>query len=427
MKINTILFSACLLGVAGCICGNLVDKDGFTSIFNGRNLDGWQARGGGATYTVEDGVIVGRFDPATKGLNTFLCTEKEYENFVIKLDFKIISGNSGLQFRSYARPWPKDKSKEQICGYQVEMCVDSDRTGRIYDENGRGYQCGMIFLDTTPDSRLADAYSTFKKQDWNTLELQCVGPSIKTWINGKKVSDIMDDARGKGVFGLQIHCGNEGEARWRNIRIKELPPSPPWKKFFVNDNGKWRTDGTHYILPQNWSFVHDGGETVLKGVQTKDQKKDGLVITDADYDNFVARVTWRINGGNSALYFRAAEEDIPWTLKGFQNEIAGNEKDGALWHTQGKTTKGRGWVATNDELGKKARHATGWNTVSTVAVGDRIVNRLNGFEMFDIIDPLCEKTGRLGLQLHGSSSTVMWFKDFEVMPIPPEFVELMKR
>lgn len=403
------------------------DAEGFTSLFDGKTLEGWVPRGGRASYVVEEGAIVGRFCPEDQHINTFLCSKKEYENFILKLDFKIMDGNSGLQFRSAGRPFPRDNKLEQIYGYQVEMCVDSDRTGRIYDENGRGYQCGMIFLDTTPTQRLAEAYSTFKKQDWNSLELQCVGPSIKTWINGKKVSDILDDARGKGVFGLQIHCGKSGLAMWRNIRIKELAPSAPWKKFFVNDNGAWRTEGTHYVLPENWSFVNEGGETVLKGVQTKDQKKDGLVISDADYDNFAARVTWRINGGNSALYFRAAEEDVPWTLKGFQNEIAGNEKDGALWHTRGKTSKGRGWVAKNDELGKKARRAQGWNTVSTIAVGDRIVNRLNGFEMFDIVDPLCEKTGKLGLQLHGSSSTTMWFKDFEVQPISPEFVELMKR
>ena len=426
MKRILLVLAASVLGATGCVCTRAVDAEGFVSLFDGKTLEGWTRRGGAATYAVENGEIVGRFDPETK-LNTFLCTEKEYENFVIKLDFKVISGNSGLQFRSAGRPWDKDAAKERIFGYQVEMCVDSDRTGRIYDEGGRGYQCGMIFLDTTPQDRLDAAHASFVKQGWNALELQCVGPSIKTWINGHKVADIMDDARGKGVFGLQIHCGKEGEARWRNIRIRELPPSPPWRKFFVSENGRWRTDGTHFVLPQNWSFVTENGETSLKGVQTRDQKKDGLVITDADYDNFAARVTWRINGGNSALYFRAAEEDIPWTLKGFQNEIAGNEKDGALWHTQGKVTKGRGWVAKNDELGAKARRKTGWNTVSTVAVGDRIVNRLNGFEMFDIVDPLCEKTGKLGLQLHGSSSTEMWFKDFEDQPIPPEFIPLKQR
>ena len=151
---------------------------------------------------------------------------------------------------------------------------------------------------------------------------------------------------------------------------------------------------------------------------------DSIVISDQEVD---ARVTYQINGGNSALYFRAAEEDIPWVLKGFQNEIAGNNKDSALWHTQGKTTKGRGWVSANDELVEKVRNTSGWNTVSTIAIGDRIVNRLNGFETFDITDPICEKTGKLGLQLHGGADNEMRFKDWEVMPVEAWMLDAMKR
>ena len=115
-------------------------------------------------------------------------------------------------------------------------------------------------------------------------------------------------------------------------------------------------------------------------------------------------------------------------LKGFQNEIAGNNKDSALWHTQGKKTKGRGWVAANDELVAKVRDAKGgWNTVSTIAVGDRIVNRINGFETFDIVDPLCEKTGKLGLQLHGGADNEMRFKDWEVMPVEDWMLPYIQR
>jgi hypothetical protein len=77
-------------------------------------------------------------------------------------------------------------------------------------------------------------------------------------------------------------------------------------------------------------------------------------------------------------------------------------------------------VAANDELVAKVRDDKGgWNTVSTIAVGDRIVNRLNGFETFDIVDPLCEKTGKLGLQLHGGADNEVRFKDWEVMPVEP--------
>ena len=115
-------------------------------------------------------------------------------------------------------------------------------------------------------------------------------------------------------------------------------------------------------------------------------------------------------------------------MKGFQNEIAGTTKDSALWHTAGDKTKGRGWVATNDEYIAKVRLTNDqWNTTCTMAVGDRIVEALNTFETIDIVDPLCEKSGKFGLQLHGGADVKMQFKDFEYYEITPEMRKLIER
>jgi len=421
----------------GAVCAAGAADPGFTDLFDGRTLNGWKLNGGSAQYCVENGAIAGVGVPGTPG-NTFLCTEKEYENFIFKAEFKCPSGNSGIQFRSAARPCKNFKNGTQVYGYQSEITPYGGSTGRIYDEGRRGFQHGIVWLDNTPAAREQAMLKTFRKGDWNTVEIQCVGPSLKTFINGVKVADVLDDCQQRGFFGLQIHAQavknkdgspvEVGRAWWRNLQIKELPACPPWKAFFVKGaDGKPALDGAKYVVPQDWSFVEENGQTVLKGVHDEKERKDGLVISLADYDNFMARVTYQIDGGNSALYFRAAEEDIPWVLKGFQNEIAGNEKDSALWHTQGKTTKGRGWVASNDALVRKVRRAKGWNTVSTIAAGDRIVNRLNGFETFDIVDPQCEKTGKLGLQLHGGCKNEMRFMKWEAMPIPAWMLEYINR
>ena len=411
---------------------------GFVDLFDGRTLNGWKINGGSAEYRVENGTIAGVGVPGTPG-NTFLCTEKEYENFIFKAEFKCPSGNSGIQFRSSAKPARNFKNGTSVYGYQCEITPYGGNSGRIYDEGRRGFRNGIIWLDNTPKERQEEMLKKFRKNDWNSVEIQCVGPSIKTFVNGVKVSDILDDCQQRGFFGLQIHAQKKtnkdgtptesGRAWWRNIRIKELPPCPAWKKFFVRGtDGKMKVDGAKYVIPQDWSFVEDKGGAYLRGVHDKTEKKDGLVISLADYDNFMARVTYKLNGGNSALYFRAAEEDIPWVLKGFQNEIAGSNKDSALWHTRGKKTKGRGWVASNDELVAKVRDAKGgWNTVSTIAVGDRIVNRINGFETFDIVDPICEKTGKLGLQLHGGTDNEVRFKDWEVMPVESWMLPYIQR
>ena len=115
-----------------------------------------------------------------------------------------------------------------------------------------------------------------------------------------------------------------------------------------------------------------------------------------------------------------------WKINGGSAEY--RVEGGTVWHTRGKKTKGRGWVASNDELVAKVRDAKGgWNTVSTIAVGDRIVNRINGFETFDIVDPICEKTGKLGLQLHGGADNEMRFKDWEVMPVESWMLPYIQR
>ncbi|QEG38157.1 3-keto-disaccharide hydrolase [Roseimaritima ulvae] len=402
-------------------------EEGFVSLFNGRDLDGWVKRGGSAEYHVEDGAIVGKCVPNTPG-NTFMCSEQEFGNFVLKLQYKFLeSGNSGVQFRSAART---EGNSQRVYGYQYEIRPGGNSTGRIYDEGRRGHKHGIIWLDAhTPQDRIDAAEAACREGEWNDVEIQCVGPSIKTWLNGKLVVDMFDPASMKGFFGLQIHSGKAGSVAWKNIRVKDLGESQ-WESFFVKgDDGKYQLSNAKFVLPEEWSFTEDG---VLHGVHAKTQGKDGLVISTKNYDDFIACVTYRMHGGNSALYFRAEETSAPWVLRGFQNEIANNSKDSALWHTagiiDGKTIPGRGWVVTNDELISKVRNKDDqWNTTCTAAYGDRLVQILNGFCTSDIIDEASEKTGKLGLQMHGGTDCEMFFKDFQVMPITTEMKKLIER
>lgn len=402
-------------------------ETGFTSLFNGTDLMGWEKRGGSAEYHVEDGAIVGKCIPNTPG-NTFLCSEKQFGNFVLKLQYKFIeAGNSGVQFRSATRP---EGDRQRVYGYQYEIRPGGDSTGRIYDEGRRGHKHGIIWLDAhTPQDRLDAARASCKEGQWNDLEIQCVGPSIKTWLNGNLVVDMFDSFSMKGLIGLQIHSGKSGSVAWKNIRIKDLGESK-WESFFVKgDSGDYQLADAKFVLPEEWSFNEEG---VLHGVHTKSEGKDGLVISNRNYDNFIARVTYRMHGGNSAMYFRAEETSAPWVLRGFQNEIANNGKDSALWHTagivDGKTIPGRGWVVNNDEFIEKVRNKDDqWNTTCTAAFGDRLVQTLNGFCTSDIVDEACEKTGKLGLQMHGGTDCQMYFKDFEVMPITEDMKKLIER
>lgn len=407
-------------------------EEGYESLFNGKDLTGWVRNGGTANYSVEDGAIVGVCDPKS-GSNTFLCTEKEFGNFIFKCDFKVeVPGNSGIQFRSHTRP---EGNETRVFGYQCEIDPgDSFDTGRIYDEGRRGHQNGIVWLNDVDPAAHDAAKASYKPGEWNTIEIQCVGPSIRTWINGIAVTNTFDYMDMSGIFGLQIHAGGQGKVCWKNIRIKDLGTSE-WKSFFVkNNDGQWELVDAYEYVPSCWSFTEKDGHEVLWGHHTRDEQRDGLVVTCHNYDNFVARVDYMINGGNSALYFRAEEVKTPWLLRGYQNEIAGNAAEAHIWHTAGTKNDppGRGWIAKDDEkqsdeFVEKIRHDLGWNVVATVALDDHLITWLNGYKIVDMKDPQGEKTGKLGLQLHGGADVDMWFYDFQVIEITPEMKALIER
>ena len=103
-------------------------EEGFVSLFNGRDLVGWIKRGGSAEFQVDEGCTVGKCVSNTPG-NTFMCTEREFGNFILRLQYKFLeAGNSGVQFRSAARP---EGDRERVYGYQYEISPGGVSTGRM--------------------------------------------------------------------------------------------------------------------------------------------------------------------------------------------------------------------------------------------------------------------------------------------------------
>ncbi|MDO4558625.1 MAG: DUF1080 domain-containing protein, partial [Planctomycetia bacterium] len=316
-------------------------------------------------------------------------------------------------------------------GYQCEIDPSSKNdTCRIYDEGRRGFQYGRTWLDQTPEVNpegFAAAQAAYKAGEWNAMEIQCMGPSIRTWINGVPVVNMFDYLDMSGFIGLQVHAGEQGKILWKNIRIRDYGTSE-WHPFFVEGKDGMKLVAARTVVPECWSFVEEGEDApYLKAHHTADEPRDGLVVSDGYYDDFAARVTYKMFGGNSALYFRAGEVPTSWLLKGYQNEIAGNGAEAGIWHTAGDRTPGRGWLGKDEKFVEQIRlnPDQGWNTVCTCACGPHITTFLNGFRVVDIQDPDGETIGKLGLQLHGSAEVEMWFKDFEVLPITPEMRKLI--
>ena len=191
-------------------------EDEWTALFDGKSLDGWVQRGGDAQYTVEDGVIVGTTVPKTP--NSFLCTEKNYSDFVLEVEFQVDPElNSGVQFRSESKADYKDG---RVHGYQCEI-DPSDRgwTGGIYGEGKRNWLAPL-------GGNLPARYA-FRQGEWNQFRIVAIGNQLRTWINGVPAARLDDqEPVMEGFIALQVHgVGNREEpiqVRWRNIRIREI-------------------------------------------------------------------------------------------------------------------------------------------------------------------------------------------------------------
>ena len=385
-------------------------QSGLTWTKDGQAQAGWVKYGGDATFEYDGEIITGKRGP---GHNTFLCTEKKYQNFVFKCEFKfVVDCNSGIQFSSNVHKQKHgDNEISIVYGYQYELAANGN-AGQIYDESRRNR-----WLEPIPDETVEKVNKLFKATDWNEVEIQCVGPSIKTWINGEKATDLVDILCGDGFFGLQVHGGDQGVVCWRNIRIKEFPATP-WISLYSN-----KTYGPIEEKPAGqWEIQEDGS---ILGTTETGEARDGMLLSKDAYKDFAVKVSYKEVGGNSGLYFRATEIDKPYWLKGFQCEIADINACVNLWEVEG-----RGWVAKTPETEAavaKVLKPKQWNDVGTIAVGDHLVTFLNEQKIVDTVDPECAKEGKTGLQLHGGGDQGYYFKEYWIMPLDANAVQLMNQ
>jgi hypothetical protein len=216
------------------------DYTGFTKIFDGtmKNWDGdttlWKAEGDSLV-----GITTAE-KPLTQ--NTFVIWRGgEPADFELKVEYRMSSTNSGIQFRSTQVPaGGEGKSaigKWVLKGYQADIDFGNDYTGMIYEERGRGFimhrgdaiEIGadgvsrlIGNLQTTPDELKA----LIKPGEWNQVHLIARGNTIVNIVNGHVTAFVLDsDSKGrsmKGLLGFQIHVGPPMKIEFRNIYLKSL-------------------------------------------------------------------------------------------------------------------------------------------------------------------------------------------------------------
>ena len=175
------------------------------SLFNGKNLDGWNIHGTELWY-VENGILICESGP-DKGYG-YLSTEKFYDDFDLTVEFKQeANGNSGVFVRSTFEG-------TKVSGWQVEVAPPGSDTGGVYESYGRGW---LIKPNKEKDKVL-------KMGKWNKMRIRVVGNQIQSWLNGTSMISLEDEmiGKGKGSIALQIHDGGGIKVRWRNLLVNEL-------------------------------------------------------------------------------------------------------------------------------------------------------------------------------------------------------------
>lgn len=300
--------------------GSYAQNDGWVNLFNGKDLTGWKQLNGEAKYEVVNGMIVGTTVLNTP--NSFLCTEKNYADFIFEVDLLVEENmNSGIQFRSESKP---DYNNGRVHGYQCEV-DPSDRawSAGIYDEARRGW---LYPLDLNPDAK-----SALKMGEWNHYRIECIGNSIKTWLNGVACAEVIDDMTPTGFIALQVHgIGNNEDKvghqiKWKNIRIKttNLQPSPYEGIYVVNlipnnlskdekeegfkllfdgkNTDAWKSAETGKFPEHGWE-VKDGVLSVLSKQQSPE--RGGSIITKEEFGPFELKFDFNITeGANSGVKY----------------------------------------------------------------------------------------------------------------------------
>lgn len=321
-KCSLIVLFVCLTATLS-IAQPLSDKEGWTLLFNGKDLDGWKKLNGDADFKIEPGgIITGTAKVNTP--NTFLCTEKTYGDFILEFDIWVDPRlNSGVQIRSLSRP---DYLNGRVHGYQVEV-DPSERaySGGLYDEARR--------LWLYPITRNKKSRGAFKNGAWNNFHVEAVGNHIKTWVNGVMCTNLVVDFTNEGFIALQVHAVSQEEAgslvKWKNLRIKtenldpsfwNADPTVPEISYLTNKlteneqrhgwrllwDGKspdgWRGAKLDHFPEKGWQ-IKDGILTVL-ATDGGEATGPGDIITDQVFTDFELELEFMIaEGANSGIKY----------------------------------------------------------------------------------------------------------------------------
>jgi hypothetical protein len=217
------------------LCASVSAED--KNLFNGKDLTGWK---GLDFWSVEDGVITGRTtkEKPTKG-NTFLVWEGEVADFELTFQYKIVGGNSGVQYRSKL----VDAKGFVISGYQGDFEAGKKHSGILYEEKGRGIlaeRSQKVVIKEGADGKkpkipnievtgslgkTEEIQAKINAEAWNEYRVVAKGGHLQHFINGVQTVDVTDETAvgaKQGLLALQLHAGPPMVVQFKDLVLKEI-------------------------------------------------------------------------------------------------------------------------------------------------------------------------------------------------------------
>ena len=286
---------------------------GFVSIFNGENLDGWQARphfspiklaempeeeraakmdqwmaDARQHWSVQNGELV------NDGKGAYLVSEKDYRDYELLIEYKTVAradsgiylkGNPQVQIWDYTDPKKFDKGADR-------------GSGGLWNNSAGAPGKDPFVLADKPFGQ------------WNRFRIRQVGARTSVWLNDAMVVDhaIMENFWDResplfvsGPIELQTHGG---EIRWRNIYVRELDSEEANEVLRQHEGQAFASlfDGGSL---NGWQGAVDHYEVIDGAIRCK-EGQGGMLLSEQEYANFIARVEFRLPpGGNNGLVIRS--------------------------------------------------------------------------------------------------------------------------
>lgn len=397
-------------------------EEGFSSLFNGKDLSGWMGDTKG--YVAEEGKLICR-----PGGN--LYTEKQYSDFVMRFEFKLTPGaNNGLGVRTPPR------GDAAYVGMEIQILDDtSDQYKNIKPWQSHGSIYGVA---------PAERGHLKPVGEWNTEEVTAIGSKIKVVLNGativdadldqiKQTPDIHDLGHHPGLHNKSGHIGFLGHGsvvEFRNLRVRDLAPAPqdPPAGFTALFNGKDLTGWKGLLAAPNDNPIKRAqlpGTDLAKAQAQADESmrshwraEDGVLVFDGkgqsictarDYRDFEMLVDWKIlPDGDSGIYLRGSPQVQIWDASKHK------EGSGGLFNNQ-KNPKNP-LVCADRPVGE-------WNTFRILMVGEKVTVYLNDKKVVDdtVLENYWDRalpifpSGQIELQNHGNK---LFFRNIMIREIP---------